>query len=146
MKRLLAALIFILLAAPAYAQDSMKGFIAAERGDFETALREWRPLAEQGDVIAQYNLGILFARGDGVPQDYVEATEWFRLAAEQGHKEAQYELGIYYELGQVGPQDYPEAARWYRLAAEQGHSVGNVRNRKSTPLRRGRRCTTRRDF
>ena len=57
MKRLLVALIFVMLPAPAYAQDIQSGLAALERGDYAAALREWRPLAEQGDATAQFNLG-----------------------------------------------------------------------------------------
>ncbi|MCH8040747.1 MAG: sel1 repeat family protein [Nitrospinae bacterium] len=57
---------------------------AVERGDYDTALKEWRPLAEQGDATAQRNVGRMHFEGLGVPQDYREAAKWFRLAAEQG--------------------------------------------------------------
>jgi TPR repeat protein len=48
-------------------------------------LREWQPLADQGDADAQFNLGVMYDRGDGIPQDYAEAAKWHRLAAEQGN-------------------------------------------------------------
>jgi TPR repeat protein len=57
---------------------------------------ELRRLAEQGDVLAQYNLGIVYDTGKGVPQDYTEAVRWYRLAAEQGHASAQYNRVHYY--------------------------------------------------
>ena len=71
---------------------------------------------------AQYTLGLLYAKGEGVPQDYVEAREWWLKAAEQGDASAQYNLGIYYHNGQGVPQDYVEARKWYLKAAEQGHA------------------------
>ena len=116
------------LAAPASAGFD-EGKAAYDRGDYVTALREWRPLAEQGDAKAQYNLGGMYANGQGVPQDYAEAVRWYRKAAEQGHDEAQYTLGFMYAYGWSVAQDYAEAARWYRQAAEQGyanaqHSLG----------------------
>jgi uncharacterized protein len=70
------------------AQDFDKGLAAAQSGDFETALKEWRPLAEQGNADAQYNLGWMYSSGTGVPQDYTQAVEWYRKAAEQGHVKA----------------------------------------------------------
>ena len=70
------------LAAPAWA-GYIEGMAAFERGDYETALRELRPLAEQGDASAQFNLGFMYGTGQGVSQDYAEAARWFRLAAEQ---------------------------------------------------------------
>ena len=60
-----------------YAQDFEKGFAAAQKGDFATALKEWRPLAAQGDATAQFNLGVMYEKGDGVTQDYKEAVRLF---------------------------------------------------------------------
>ena len=89
MAALFGLLLSVLLAVPAGAQDYDKGIAAYSRGDFATALKEWRPLAEQGFVKAQYNLGVMYANGHGVPQDYTEAVKWYRLAAEQGNSGAQ---------------------------------------------------------
>jgi hypothetical protein len=97
-----------------------EGMAAYKRGDYATALKKWRLLAEAGDATAQYNLGVMYAEGQGVPQDDEEAAKWFRLAAEQGHADAQRNLGVMYILGQGVPQDFQEAAKWYRKAAEQG--------------------------
>ena len=63
------------------AQDFDKGLAAAQSGDFATALKEWRPLAEQGNAGAQHNLGVMYEGGQGVLQDNAEAVKWFRLAA-----------------------------------------------------------------
>ena len=60
------------------------GVAAYKRGDYATALRLLRPLAAQGNAAAQYLLGLMYGRGDGVPQDDAEAVKWYRLAAEQG--------------------------------------------------------------
>ena len=60
------------------------GVDAYRRGDYATALRFWQPLAEQGNAEAQFNLGNMYKRGDGVPQEFAEATRLYRLAAEQG--------------------------------------------------------------
>jgi TPR repeat protein len=59
-------------------------------GDYATALKEWRPLAEQGDANTQHNLGLMYYNGRGVPQDYVQAHMWWNLAAAVGHKDAAY--------------------------------------------------------
>ena len=56
-------------------------------------MRLLRPLADQGDATAQYDLGLMYAKGQGVPQDYAEAVKWFRKAADQGDASAQYNLG-----------------------------------------------------
>ncbi len=61
-------------AGEGWSADFQKGVAAAERGDFATALREWTPLAEQGDTIAQYNLGVIYEKGKGVPQGIVRLT------------------------------------------------------------------------
>ena len=73
-------------------------------------------LAEQGDVDAQFKLGVKYYYGQGVPQDYAQAAKWFRKAADQGHVEARCVLGMCYELGQGVEQDQQEAKRFYQLA------------------------------
>jgi uncharacterized protein len=73
--------------------------------------------AAQGDAGAQYNLGVMYDKGQGVPQDYAEALMWYRLAAAQGDAEAQYRLGLVYSLGNGVPQDYVQAHKWFTLAA-----------------------------
>ncbi len=72
----------------AHADDFDVGFEAHQRGDFATALRIFRQLAEQGDASAQYNLGLMYHKGLGVTQDYVQAHMWYNLAAAQGQKDA----------------------------------------------------------
>ena len=110
----------LFLGASSYSADFNKGLTAAQSGDFATALKEWKPLAEEGNAVAQNNLGLMYHNGWGVPQDYKEAVYWYRLAVEQGYSIAQYNLGLMYEKGKGVPQDDKEAARLYRLAAEQG--------------------------
>ena len=103
-------------------QDFQKGVDAYDTGDYSLALDEFTPLAEQGDASAQYNLGEMYRRGDGVPQDFATAMKWYTLAAEQGFAFAQFNLGFMYrtELGVL--QDDKTAVKWYALAAEQGHA------------------------
>ena len=104
----------------AIAQDYDVGLKAAQAGDFQTALKEWKPLADQGHAGAQYTLGWMYANGEGVPEDDAEAARWYRLAADQGHAYAQYNLGWMYANGEGVPEDDAEAVRWLRLAADQG--------------------------
>ena len=59
--------------------DYNKGIAAYEMGDYATALREWTPLAEQGDALAQSSLGFMYEKGRGVPTDYKTAVKWTRL-------------------------------------------------------------------
>ncbi len=94
---------------------------AYERGDYTTAFRELRSLAEQGDVAAQNNLAAMYERGEGVQQDYVEAVKWYRKAAEQGFAGAQTNLGYMYAMGRGVPQDLVTAHMWFSLSAAQGH-------------------------
>ncbi len=72
MKRLALVIVFVLGIVPPAGADFQAGFAAHNRGDYATALREFRPLAEQGDVDAQFNLGLMYSKGQGVPQDYAE--------------------------------------------------------------------------
>jgi hypothetical protein len=99
------------------------GVAAYKWGAYGIALREWRPLAEQGNAKAQYNLGLMYRNGHGVPQDDAEAMGWWRKAAEQGNAGAQNNLGVMYRNGHGVPQDYAEAMGWYRKAAEQGYAT-----------------------
>jgi TPR repeat protein len=86
---------------------------AFEKGDFGTALRLIRPLAEQGNAVAQFNLAIIYARGRGVPQDYATAVSWLRKSADQGDADAQNNLGFMYEMGRGVPQDFAAALSWF---------------------------------
>jgi len=87
--------------------------------------------AEKGDAEAQFNLGLLYDRGQGVPKDKREALRWYRLAATQGDTFAQNSLGDNYWEGTGVPKDDKEAVRWWRLAADKGfapaqHSLGKL--------------------
>ncbi len=66
---------------------------AYQRGDYATAVRELRPLAEQGNARAQRALGFMYDTGRGAPQDDARAVKWYRKAAEQGDAKAQFNLG-----------------------------------------------------
>ena len=94
------------------AQDFQKGYEAARSGDFETALKEWKPLAERGNIVAQYNLGMMYRNGWGVSRYGNEAVRWYKLSAKQGYADAQFNLGVIYYEGRAVLQDYKEAAKW----------------------------------
>lgn len=117
---LLLAMAGAVVAAPAPSAELLSAEAAYHRGDYATALRLLKPLAEKGDPNAQYNLAILYYEGRGVPRNYAEAAKWYRKAADQGDVSAQYNLGNMYKDGQGVPQDYAEAVKWFRKAAEQG--------------------------
>ncbi len=166
MKRIFAAVLLLTLAVPAWVQDFDKGMQAYDRVDYAAALREWRPLAEKGDAVAQFFLGFMYHQGQGVKRDYAEAVKWYRKAANpdignklRDHAEAvkrywkvadrdvrnkikealdpigpladwnlpaltpvfaQFNLGVMYNKGQGVKQDYAAAANWFRKAAKQG--------------------------
>jgi TPR repeat protein len=128
MKRLTATLcltIALLLgsAGMSWSADYGKGYIAAQSGDFATALREWRPLAKQGNAYAQFNLGGMYDSGRGVPQDYKTAAKWYRLAAEQGDADSQHNLGLMYAKGQGVIQDNIYAHMWFNIAGSSGDKI-----------------------
>ena len=103
-----------------FGDDLEDGVDAYRSKDYETAYKLWLPLAEQGDVEAQVNLGVMYDNGQGVLQDYKEAIKWYRLAAQQGHASAQFNLGSMYYKGLGVPQDYVLAHMWINLAASNG--------------------------
>ena len=117
---MLLAVVVVLVAAPA-CTNSKTGVDAYEKGDYATALKEFRPLAERGDARAQFRLGVMYTMGQGVPQDDKEAARWYRLAATQGYAAAQYNLGVMYFMGIGVPRDVVRAHLWYSLAAAPGH-------------------------
>jgi len=104
--------------------DGAVGYEAHQRGDFATAMREWKPMAEPGDSIAQYTLGVMYSKGQGVTLDEVEAVKWFRLAAEQSDPDAQNSPGLMYSQGKGAIEDNLQAYAWWSLAADQGHEGG----------------------
>ena len=97
-----------------------EGLVAANKGDYQTAFKEWKPLAEQGDAVAQFNLGIMYYNGQGVAQNYTQAFYWYNKAAAQGDAYAQYNLGVMYSTGRGIPQNYKIAYILFNLAASNG--------------------------
>ena len=135
----------VLVLSVGQAKADFDGGVAAyELSDFVSALREFRLAATQGDVRAQYMLGLMHAGGHGMLADHTEAMRWFRRAANQGHARSQFKLGVMHQRGMsssvnpprviaktgfgVAPApnhqrlgiSYAEAAKWYGLAANQG--------------------------
>lgn len=140
MKNVIGSIYFILAvfvgtAGVGHAADFDKGIAAFDKGDFAAALIEWKPLAKKGDADAQFNVGLLYEQGKGVPvdgnskamdyeiaaQNYVTAMKWYTLAAAQGYAQAQTQLGAMYYNGQGVVQDYKTAMKWFTLAAEEGN-------------------------
>ena len=89
----------------------------------DSTVKSTKRLAEQGDARAQYNLGVMYDKGDGVEKDYREALKWYTKAAQQGDARAQNNLGVMYDNGDGVVQDYREALKWYTKAAQQGNAI-----------------------
>jgi len=125
---------------------SFQTYYGYSPGEFTQALTEFERTqakaateAEQGDVDAQYSLGVRYHEGQGVNQDCAQAAYWWRRAAEQGYANAQYALGFLYRYGQGVTQDYDQATQWYRKAAEQGDedaddALTDMQTQDSEPL------------
>ena len=79
---------------------------------------DYQKSAEQGDVDAQFNLGMMYAKGEGVPRNMTKAVHWLRKAGEHGHISSQIMLGWMYQKGEIIPKDSTAAVEWYRKAAE----------------------------
>jgi TPR repeat protein len=104
------------------AADFATGLSAYQKGDYVTAAKEWRPLADQGDPAVQFNLGLLYLDGQGVPQDLDQAVKWFNRSAEQGYDKAQLNLGALYATGKGVKRDYVQAYKWLNICASQGNA------------------------
>jgi TPR repeat protein len=89
------------------------------------AVNFWSKAAEQGDAVAQFNFGVMYQTGIGVPQDNAEAVKWFRKAAEQGDAKAQFALGMMCDQGKGVQRDSVQAYMWLSLAAAKD---GNTRS------------------
>jgi TPR repeat protein len=119
---LIIPLVILSLLAPLNASaDFGKGVAAYASGDYATAVKEFKKVAEQGDGFAQSILGSMYVEGIGVIQDDKEAVKWFRLAAEQGNARAQFNLGIMYDNVKGVIQDNAYADVWSNIAASEGH-------------------------
>jgi TPR repeat protein len=114
--------VILFCAATAAAADFATGLDAYQKGDYVTAVKEWRPLADQGVAAAQFNLGLLYLDGHGVPQDPAEAVKWFKRAADQDYTEAQHNLGAMYGAGDGVKRDYVQAYKWLNICAAKGNT------------------------
>ncbi len=104
----------------AFGADFSAGLSAYQKGDYSTAIKEWRPLAEEGSAAAQFNVGRMYLDGQGVPQDPSQAAKWFERAAEQDYEKAQLNLGAMYGSGNGVKRDYVQAYKWLNICAAKG--------------------------
>ena len=105
------------------------GNAAHQRGDYATAVRLLRPLADKGNAVAQISLGDMSDKGEGVPQDYSKAATWYGKAANKGNADAQVRLGMMYYSGRNVPslsQNFAKAAAWFRKAAYKGNAQAQM--------------------
>jgi TPR repeat protein len=101
-------------------EEATKAFAKKE---YQAALKLFRPLAEKGNALAQYNVALMHRMGLGVTKDQKEAKKWSRLAAKQGNADAQVMLGSIYAKADGGESaDVSRAYMWYEVAAEQGNA------------------------
>ncbi len=108
-----AAMLFSVFAFSVQAKDYNNGFLAAEGGDFNSAVQQWGPLAEQGHAIAQFNLALLYHSGLGVDLDEAKAVSWYKKSASNGYYKAQEYLAVGYREGWFGlPKDSKKASYW----------------------------------
>jgi hypothetical protein len=105
--------LLLLWAGTAVAGQFDDGVAAYDQGQFEKALELWLPLAQQGNVAAQFNLAALYERGLGVAKSPVDAARWYLEAAKQGDLDAQLKIAALYEEGVGVAKDVGDARKWY---------------------------------
>jgi len=115
-KNLVRSLVFGLglsLSMLSHAKNYNDGFVAAESGQYDDAISIWKPLAEKGHPIAQFNLALLYHSGQGVKLDENKAVHLYHQAAEKGYHKAQEFLAVGYREGWFGlPIDAKKAEYW----------------------------------
>jgi TPR repeat protein len=112
----LTAIVQLASTEPAAADANADASAAFKRGDDDAALKIWKPLAEQGDPIAEFGLGVMYTTGRGVPQDAARGVEWIRRAAEQRVPRAALLLGLAYQVGIGTKADPVQADKWMHIA------------------------------
>ena len=93
---------------------------APSKEEAAEVLKTARPLADNGNANAQYNMGVLYDEGYGVEQDYAKARQWYEKAAAQNYAKAEHNLGIMYQSGHGVEKSSAKAAEWFKRAAEHG--------------------------
>jgi len=111
-----SSVIVLCLAGLTLHADTAAGMAAFKRGDYQTALKEWRAASDAGSAEAQYDLGLLYAKGFGVPRDLTVAQQWYETAAAKGNTQAEFSLGQMYAKGWGIPRDEASALAWLDAA------------------------------
>jgi TPR repeat protein len=121
---LVVAFVGSVMCHPALAETNEDALAAYKAGNYQQALKIWRPLAEQGDAVAQLRLSVMYAEGQGVPKDDAQSLKWGKLAAENGNVTAELIMGARYNEGRGVPKDASEALNWFEKAANKGAAFG----------------------
>ena len=117
---LVFALAVTVVLSMAQAHDYNDGLQAARTGDYDTAVMKWKPLAEQGDAMAQFNMALMYHRGLGVGIDESRAVAWYKESANNGYVKAQEFLAAAYQEGWFGlSQDQQKADYWFKRSEDQ---------------------------
>ena len=119
--RRLLTIPFLILLSTFGACEDRRADKAYLRGDYDKALVDVQFLAHNGEARAQYDLGVMYDKGQGVPQSDAVAMQWYERAAAQGEPRAQYNLGLMYLNGQGVPPDLVTAYYWVSLSAGHGN-------------------------
>jgi TPR repeat protein len=106
--------------AQAVERAFLQGVVAYQDGDYARATKLWYSPAEQGHALAQFNLGVAYATGQGAEVDYAQAARWWEAAGYQSHTAAQYNLGLLYSRGQGVEKSIAKARMWWYMAALSG--------------------------
>ena len=122
MVRTIGFLIALCLLPTAWA-GTESGKAAYKQRDFSTALTEYKSAANNGDLEAQYLLAKMYFAGEGAPQSYPQAVQWYRKSAEAGYAPAQFALGMMLERRQgVRRSNFLAALKWIEKAAGQEYA------------------------
>ena len=116
----LAILLLLLVSGPVSANEWEMATEAYRNKDYTAALSIWQRLAEEGDRDAQYAVGVIHYKGQGVRKDLESALEWFQKAADHGHRDAMFNLGVAAWEGKGLPKSYATAVKWWKEAAAKG--------------------------
>ena len=119
---LLALLVFSSIHIQVQAGALENGINAFEKGQYKTALRDWKSMENENNPDAIFNIGLLYMKGLGVEQDYVKAKTIFKKAAHYGSVDAAYNLGVIYKKGLTGHPSTKDAIYWWKQAADYGHA------------------------
>ena len=106
------------------ASDFEKGVEADEKGDYKTAAKYYTKACDDGVIEGCFNLGVMYADGEGVKQNYNKAATLFAMACDGGIAGACNNLGLMFELGKGVKQDESAAAAYYQMACQQGEQIG----------------------